>query len=244
MHALPQSPAPYSAVWFATFLESIPATQTAAEVAFLQRQLPLPGFRRILDLCCGSGRHAIPLAGAGYDVIGVDRDASAIARARSRSRSNARFIVADVRNAPVSGVHDAVIVMWASFGYFAPDENVELLRRVGRVLRPGGRLVVDVYNRDWFVTRQGERRIERAGIRVIEHKRVAGDRLTVELHYEGHAAADRFSWQVFTPPDLVDVLARAGLRTITACSGFDEHRNATADAARMQLVAERTDCNT
>ncbi|HEX6307408.1 MAG TPA: class I SAM-dependent methyltransferase [Longimicrobiales bacterium] len=230
--------APYSPLWYSTFLDTIPDTQTAAEVSFLQRQLPVGEFRRIMDLCCGSGRHAIPLAAAGYDVTGVDRDAAAIARARSRSRSSARFVVADVRAIPATGGWDGALVMWASFGYFSADANAELLRGIAALLRRGGRVVLDVYNSDWFVTRQGERRSERAGVRVIEHKRVTGDRLSVELHYEGHETVDRFSWQVFTPSGLVDMLERTGLCAVTVCSGFDEHRPVTIEDARMQIVAE------
>lgn len=71
----------YSADWFRIFLSRIPAEQTAREVEFLRRQLPLPSHGRVLDLCCGAGRHALPLARAGYCVLGVDRDEAAIARA-------------------------------------------------------------------------------------------------------------------------------------------------------------------
>jgi len=60
--------ASYSDTWFETFLDTVPAEQTAREVAFLQAALPLFTHPRILDVCSGDGRHARPLALAGYAV--------------------------------------------------------------------------------------------------------------------------------------------------------------------------------
>ncbi|MGH7694006.1 MAG: class I SAM-dependent methyltransferase, partial [Gemmatimonadaceae bacterium] len=72
----------YSTAWYSTFLDTIPAEQTASEVAFISRQIPLASHGRILDVCCGPGRHANQLARAGYRVVGIDNNAAAIARAR------------------------------------------------------------------------------------------------------------------------------------------------------------------
>ena len=74
----------YSRRWFGSFLETIPETWTAGEIAGIGQRIPLPSFRRVLDVCCGTGRHAGPLAAAGYEVTGVDRDAEAIAEAVRR----------------------------------------------------------------------------------------------------------------------------------------------------------------
>jgi SAM-dependent methyltransferase len=230
----------YSSVWFSTFLDTIPAEQTAREVAFLERQLPLSRHRTVLDLCCGAGRHAIPLAHSGHEVTGVDRDPAALARARSANTSRATFIEADVRSVLQDrGRWSAAIIMWASFGYFTAEQNRAILGDIVRSLEPGGRLVLDVYNRDWFEAHQGEHRRERAGIHLTETKHVVGDRLSVELRYDGHDAVDRFSWQVFTPAGLVHVLNDSGLRLVTQCAGFDESVPPTSDQPRMQVVAER-----
>jgi 2-polyprenyl-3-methyl-5-hydroxy-6-metoxy-1,4-benzoquinol methylase len=58
----------YSPTWFELFLETQP--YTAEEVAFVARNLPDPSHHRILDVCCGPGRHARPLAEQGYEVDG------------------------------------------------------------------------------------------------------------------------------------------------------------------------------
>ena len=77
----------YSSIWFQLFMPRQTEELTRNEVAFLTRQLPLPRYRRVLDLCCGLGRHAIGLAGQGYEVTGLDRDEAAIAEARRRAQA-------------------------------------------------------------------------------------------------------------------------------------------------------------
>ena len=96
-----ETPNRYTPTWFDLFLPTLSAEQTAREVAFLARQLPLPTYQHVLDLCCGWGRHAIALADAGYDVTGLDRDPVAIALAQKHAQSQGlgaqpTFVVEDM----------------------------------------------------------------------------------------------------------------------------------------------------
>jgi len=84
----------YTAQWFSTFLDTMPEEWTLAEVEGIKRRLPMPAFGRVLDICCGSGRHATPLAAAGYEVTGVDRETAAVTVAAQRAPSG-RFVVLD-----------------------------------------------------------------------------------------------------------------------------------------------------
>ena len=106
----------------------------------------------ILDVCCGYGRHAVELARRGFTVTGVDVSPVQIAHARRRAAEAgvaARFIVGDARALPVRGPFDAAINMFLSFGYFATDEEHQaMLAGIARALRPGGRLLIDFWNRE------------------------------------------------------------------------------------------------
>jgi SAM-dependent methyltransferase len=224
--------------WYRTFLDTVDPARTAAEVAFLERQLPLSSHSRILDLFCGRGRHAIRLAEAGYRVTGVDWNATALASARADAGSRARFMHMDVRNiGQLRQRWDAVIVMWASFGYFSHEENVALLAGAAGALRPGGRLVLDVQNRDFHESRLGVRHLNRSGMDVVEHTSMADGRLTAALEYAGHAEVDRFSWEIFRPQELVAAVTQAGFQTVILCADFDERTEPTPGHARMQLVS-------
>jgi SAM-dependent methyltransferase len=234
------TPNAYSSTWFEQFLRPIPPAQTQREIQFLLPQLPLPRYRRILDLCCGEGRHAGELARLGYDVTAIDANEHALAVARQRIGNAARWIAGDMRQLDrLTDRFDAVICLWQSFGYFDEVTNVAVLRSMAKLLAPGGRLILDVYNREFFQRNQGTRTFETAGgMRVTETKELTGRRLRVRLDYASVAQVDQFDWEVFTPAELSDVARSMGLRRLLACSGFDEASPPAPELPRMQIVLQ------
>ncbi len=141
----------FSDDWYSIFLDPIPTDRTLAEVDFVARHLPLGEYGFILDLCCGSGRHAADLAHRGYNLIGVDANESAIQRAQALNLKRAQFYVQDMRHVDELGMtFDAVVNLWHSFGYFDDDANQQVIQSLAHILRPGGRLIFDIYNRDYF----------------------------------------------------------------------------------------------
>ena len=223
----------YSARWRSTFTPD--GARTIAEVEFLERMLPLPAFRRVLDVCCGQGRHSRALEAAGYRVTGVDRDAGALEVARRRA-PDVDFRELDVRELrELGGSYDAAVSLWQSFGFFDDAGNEDVLRSTAQLLRDGGRLVLDVFDRRFFDANPEQRTFGSHG---HETRRLEGGRLTVRIDYEdGHA--DEFAWRVYTPGELSELAARAGFRPIVVCAGFDERRPANGDEPRVQLVFER-----
>jgi SAM-dependent methyltransferase len=183
-----------------------------------------------LDLCCGEGRHALRLAALGYNVTDVDQS-DLVAPA------GFRFIRRDMRGLHDFGPFDGVISMWQSFGYFSDTENRQLLRSIASQLNPCGRLVLDIYNREFFENHQGTREFTRAGVTIIETKRMAGGRLSVSLDYGG-GQVDRFEWQVYTQDEIRAAAGEAGLARVLACTSFDETQPPSAGQPRMQLVFE------
>ncbi|HEX9728896.1 MAG TPA: class I SAM-dependent methyltransferase [Gemmatimonadales bacterium] len=232
-------PNTYSTRWFELFLDPIDRDQTAREVAFVARHLPLPHYRRVLDVCCGSGRHALPLAARGYEVTGIDNNRDTVEAARSRAGGTARFLEHDMRRLDlIDGEFDGCLILWQSFGHFDQDANTGVLRQVRQKLRPGGRLILDVYNRDAVTQLPKRRTFEQGTITVRETRSWTGSRLTVELDYGG-SGGDRFSWHVFTPDELTSLTHDMGLELLQSCTWFDETRPPSAEHARMQLVLEK-----
>ncbi len=231
----------YSPMWFETFLLPISAAQTEAEIAFLARHLPLPEYGTVLDLCCGTGRHAIPLADRGYQVTGVDLNPYAVAEAaRNGPTGKVTFIQADIRDlSPISGTFDAVLCLWQSFGYFDDQTNTSILRQIRDKLRPGGRFILDIYHRAFFEAHQESRQFERSGLIITERKQMAGGRLTVTLDYGSASPTDVFEWQLYTPNEICALANQIGLRTVLACTGFDESQQPGPTSPRMQLVFEK-----
>jgi SAM-dependent methyltransferase len=228
-----------SDAWFGTFLDSVPAHQTEAEIDFLHRQLPVPGFANVADVPCGGGRHARRLAQDGYRVTGADLSRQALARARVHRGPDLALVRADLRHLPLRArAFDAVICMWQSFGQFDPPTNRAVLAGFARVLRDGGRLVLDIYHRGFFERHQGTRDLERGDSVVREEKHVRDGRLTVTLQYP-NGQRDRFEWELFLPEELVAAAAESGLEPLRACREFDEALAPSADSPRMQIVFHR-----
>jgi SAM-dependent methyltransferase len=209
-------------------------------VDFLERQLPLARYPRLLDVCCGPGRHANPLAARGYQVTGIDLSAPMLERARAEAPPTAHFLELDMREIDsLDERFDAALILWQSFGNFDANTNAAILAQIARRLELHGRLVLDIYHREFFPQRLAPRERTVAGRNVIESKELAGTRLTVTLDY-GHGERDRFCWEIYTPAEVEALAREAGFARVLACSGFDETLAPSPDQPRMQLVFERT----
>ncbi|KAF9916138.1 hypothetical protein BX616_004520 [Lobosporangium transversale] len=128
-----------------------------------------PDRARILDLCCGQGRHLLQLAQLYpyLELHGHDQSQYLIELAQSRAAAanvhkQVRFTIGDCCSVPhPDNSFDLVIVMGNSFGYFATDRaNKGLLEEICRVLKPGGYAVLDIpdggYLRENFSARGWE----------------------------------------------------------------------------------------
>jgi SAM-dependent methyltransferase len=226
--------AAYSDAWFETFARPEDA-QTEREVAFLLDVLPSPP-AKVLDVPCGFGRHARTLARRGYRVTGIEKNEAVAEEAR---RAGLEVHVLDVRALrELPGMFDAVICMWASFGWFDDATNEDVLGQMAGKTRSGGVVVLDVYDPAWFRAHQGPHEIDRRGRRVLEHKRVVGNRLHTTLDYED-GTRDAFEWRLYEPDELRALAPALGLDLEQACAGFEPTVTPTGEIARMQLVFRR-----
>lgn len=227
----------YSREWFEFFHADIAEARTLREIDFILRFAPQPEYQKILDVCCGMGRHARALSERGYAITGIDRDKSAIEKAR-QSGGGASYIVADIRNYRIASPFDAVIIMGQSFGHFDTPTNLEVLQRLAHGVRKCGRIILDLWNPEFFLAHPGERELATSKGIVREFKRVDGDRLFVELTFPS-GARECFEWQLFTP-EQIDGLAKAsGLSVVAACGGFDAESLPSPDDPRIEFVLER-----
>jgi len=199
------------------------------EAAFLLDQ----GVRgRVLDLCCGFGRHALLLAEAGLDVVGLDLSLDLLRAARElpgfERRLAGRLVRADMTRVPFAdGSFDALVNLFSSFGYLGEAGDAQVLREIARVLRPAGRAALDLMNparvRAGLVphsTRAGpgfeleeRRRLEQGGRRVVKE---------VELRADGRAPRRwREDVRLYEQGELAPLLSAAGLAVEREFGDFD-----------------------
>ena len=143
--------------WFANYPRHYrlkPDDTGAQEAAFIRRILRLRPGQSVLDAPCGAGRISACLAASGLNVTGLDLTASFVRRARNRFRRDGlggKFIVADMRKIDFTEEFDGAFNWQGSFGFFGEAENLDVVRRYARSLRPGGRFAIDMPAREWLL---------------------------------------------------------------------------------------------
>ncbi len=230
---------------------------TRAEVDRIVELVGLRPEQRVLDLCCGQGRHALELARRGFArVQGLDRSPYLIETAREtagREGLDVPFLNGDCRELPFGrGSFDAVLLMGNSFGYFAtPDDDRVVLREVRRVLQPEGQVLLDLasgaYLREHFERRSWEW-IDEAHFVCRERELAEDGRRLVSREVVTHTGrgvvADQFyAERLYDREELFALLAEAGFHGIDF-AGEQATKSARGQdlgmMARRFLVTART----
>lgn len=227
---------------------TIDTEQTVAEVLMLRDLIGDPPLD-ILDVACGQGRHSIALAQGGYHVIGLDTSSTLLDLARSAAAQRGvalEFVEGDMRAIPYVECFDGILNMNTAFGYFADEsENQQALEGIARALKPGGRLVMELANRDRIV----------ANYRPTDwHELPDGTVVWVRRQFDpvrginsvtsrwrapdGSVDEREHHVRIYTPTELDGMLRRAGLQP-TAWFGSTELHALTIASPRIVVVAAR-----
>ena len=150
------------------------------EVEAMVSLLGLSKGARVLDLCCGVGRHSLEFAGRGFEVTGVDRTATYLGEARTRAADEGlevEFIQDDMRTFVRPQAFDAAINYFTSFGYFESEaEERQVLSNVYRSLKSGGVLLMEMMSKEILarIFRERDWR-EEDGMMILEDRKLAPD---------------------------------------------------------------------
>jgi ubiquinone/menaquinone biosynthesis C-methylase UbiE len=172
----------------------------------------------VLDVPCGFGRHSIPLAQAGYRVVGTDRSQALLDEARRRAGEGPEFVRADYREMPFADASfDAALNLYTSIGFLGDEEDTRALAEIGRVLRPGAPLVIETMHRDRLVTLGTDRHWELLGegrllVAQTTFDFASGVAQTTQTLIEPGNERESRTWslRVYTATELVAMLDRAG----------------------------------
>ncbi|MCE1164606.1 MAG: class I SAM-dependent methyltransferase [Bacteroidetes bacterium] len=122
-------------------------------INLIQRNVQIDSGSKVLDVCCGSGRHSLEMARRGYDVTGIDLSRYLISEAKKSHRKSeerglkARFLIRDMKNFSFVHKFDAAINVFSSFGYFEKNsDNIKVFRNISGSLKKDGCFVFDFLN--------------------------------------------------------------------------------------------------
>jgi SAM-dependent methyltransferase len=151
-----------------------------AEVEKIIKLLQIEKQDRILDLCCGIGRHSLELSRYGFEVVGVDRTARFIEKARheaDRGNLETEFIIGDMREYCAPTSFDIVMNLFGSFGYFEdPEDDRRVVENMVASLRPGGKFLIETMGKGILARTFQERDwTEEGDLLLLSEKKVSQD---------------------------------------------------------------------
>lgn len=220
------------------------------EVDLIESALALSPGARVLDLACGIGRHAIGIAKRGYRVTGLDFNARYLEIAAEAARAaglEAEWVSGDMRELAYDREFDAVYSYFTSFGYFSDVENERVLANLARALKPGGRFLIEMTNRDWILTHPRQRTWTQRddGALLMEEtsldlrtSRVTTRQTLIEPAGGGARVQKEYDLRVYTCAELVAMFARHGLEVREVWGGAEREPYST-ESRRLILLATR-----
>ncbi|WNR45800.1 class I SAM-dependent methyltransferase [Paenibacillus roseipurpureus] len=200
---------------------------------------------RILDLCCGMGRHSMALAEFGFEVTGVDLSSVLLEEAvKQDSEKQVTWIPGDMREVPLTEPFDAVVNLFTSFGYFDEDEqNERVLHEMHRLLKRNGRFIIDFLNPDYVkanLVAQSERIEDDVTIR--EMRSIEDGCVRKRIVISEPAQQDRHYLEqvkLYERPTFEAMLQRAGLRIDQVYGDYEGNPYAQASSSRLIFVGHK-----
>jgi len=214
---------------------------TRKEVDLFSEILNLTADDTILDLCCGQGRHALEITRRGFKVEGLDRSRYLIQKAKASAKKenlSIKFKEGDARKLPFSHDNFEVVMMLGnSFGYFETvQDDLRILKEIFRVLKPWGRLLLDVtdgeYVKEKFQARSWEWISKK--LFVCRERSLSADRQrlisreVVTDVTKGVIADQFYAERLYTKENLLTLFKEAGFSDVVV------HGEIATDSARNQ----------
>lgn len=217
------------------------------QVDFVERTLSLKSSQQLLDLGCGSGRHASELSRRGYHVTCLDLSSVLLELAQKKYATQEcclRFVRADMRRIPFVEAFDAVLSFFTTFGYFKTDEeNLMTLKSIHDALKPGAAFVQDYMNKDFTIDNLvGRDERTQDGAEVIQQRRYnrEDERIEKKITLKTNSQVREYfeSVRLYTLAEMEEMLQKANL-TLTATFGDFDGSPFSKKSPRLILVGKR-----
>ena len=225
------------------------------------QQFGVPPKARVLDVGCGIGRHSVPLAQEGYNVVGFDLSPLFLEKANQAAEKagvTLRLVQGDTRDLASlladDDPFDALVNMFTSHGYYGYDDDLRFFQALHGLAAPDAVLVIETLNRDFILRNFIPIGIEEAGgIEKRDHRHLNLETSSVEstwTFYERrgedltHRLGIELELRMYSLHEITQLLGRAGWRTVNSFTegpGGHGTSQITPDSFRMWIVAQRCD---
>ncbi|MGG4448463.1 class I SAM-dependent methyltransferase [Brevibacillus porteri] len=214
------------------------------EIANLLERLPVKDTGRVLDLCCGSGRHSRALARRGYEVVGVDLSPVLLQLAEEQNTyPQLSFARCDMRDIPFCEEFDIVVNLFTSFGYFSTDEeNANVIRNMAQALKTKGEVVIDFLNAAYVIDNLVPHSTKEVSGMLIKEERWIQDgfvKKRILISDESSNEPREYMEQVrlFSAQQMIAMLTEAGFEKIQVFGNYQFEEYVANESPRMIFYA-------
>jgi SAM-dependent methyltransferase len=198
---------------------------------------------KIIDLCCGQGRHASLFAEEAFEVYGFDlsRKLLQVAKYKNNKNDNTYFVQADMRFLPAVHSFDLLLNLFTSFGYFQSDqENISVFKQFYQVLKKGGYFVFDYFNSSYIIQHLERYQSEQIGDLTVEQERYIEDSRVekiIRLNRHGKKSIFHESVKLYTPKQILHMMEETRL-DISYIFGDYQGSTFTEDSERIIIIGK------
>lgn len=216
----------------------------------IEKVLALVNYKegKVLDLCCGPGRHSLALAKRGIQVTAVDRSEFLLRKAMeetAKSNIEIEFVPDDMRHFVRGDSFSLVLNMFTSFGYFDDKEDdLKVLRNAYQSLKPEGAILIDIFGKE-PLARKFQATISTDcgdGLLLIQRHEICEDwtrcRNEWILVKDGTAKTFNFQTRLYSGQEMKDILHRAGFEEVNLFGDLDGNKYGI-DADRLIAVGRK-----
>jgi ubiquinone/menaquinone biosynthesis C-methylase UbiE len=226
---------------FREIFNAIPARKTNSEVNYIIKKLDLAPGKRFLDCPCGIGRISIPLAKRGIRVTGVDITKSyldELSVKATKTKAGIDLVQSDMRRITFDSKFDAAGNIWTSFGYFDKEsDNYLVIKRMFRALKPGGKFMLHLINRDWIIGNYTPSDwFEAGGARIFEQRQMDLSRSVNQSVWhcikDGKETVVKLGLRMYSYHEILQMMRRAGFVDL---EGYGSTKDEPVSLNRMMM---------
>ncbi len=215
-------------------------------VELIVKSLGIKSDSKILDMACGSGRHAVIFAKRGFDVTAVDLSQMLLSDAKASARENdvkINFVLSDILDFQTTQRFSLSLNLFTSFGYFDDDEdNFRVILKAYDLLIDGGYFVIDYFNKNYLLKNLIPTTVfSENGLRITQNRAIQGTRVVKNITIENNGSIEEFyeSVRLYSYDEMLDYIKKAGFSILKEYGDYNGNNFINESSPRLIILAKK-----
>ena len=215
-------------------------------VELIVQTLSIKPDSKILDMACGSGRHAIIFAKKGFYVTAVDLSQRLMSEAKENAIQNdvkIDFVLSDILDFETTERFNLTLNLFTSFGYFDNDEdNFRVILKANELLIDGGYFVIDYFNKNYLLKNLIPTSVfSENGLRITQNRIIEGNRVRKNISIESNGLVEEYyeSVRLYNHDEMLTHIKKAGFNIFNEFGDYNGNNFNKESSPRLIIVAKK-----